>query len=702
MVRLMLVLGLVLSLAACGGSRTDGLSMSEEDTLEARLEAAEAERAEAEAGKAAAEADKAAAEADKAAAEADKAIAEAERDQAEADKAAAEADKVAAEADKAAAEADKAIAEADKVAAEADKAAAEADKAIAEADKVAAEADKVAAEADKVAAEADKAIAEADKDAAEADKAIAEAERDQAEAAQVAAEAAQVAAEAAQVAAEAAQVAAKAAQVAAEADKVAAEAAQDMAEAERGQAEADKVAAEAALVRAEAAKVIAEKEAQLQLREAAAARRDAADARREATAARQEAADARRELRIAQGQATAAQQEQARLRAEAEEADQQARQAESRLALLGFSRDSLTPSETTVAVVPKYNAPALVTPPDVTFTSPRGSSAGKWYATTLSNRGATNQDEMVVYSDVGRGVLTAIAEAHVGFTPISETRLLVITINNDDHKGLVTSTQFPRTASTKDFPADEVSMPDDDVMDQPDDMVRFSGYFAGGSGEFRCIGDACTVQYTGQNYLLEGGAWTFRTSENRKVTVPDKQYMYFGWWRRQTIDNGIDDGKFAYGQFRGTEGATPNGQGLSGLEGTAVYEGPAIGQYAIYAPLSPVSNHGSFNATARLTANFDDATKHGDISGSITGFDANPGWAVTLQNASIDNNGTIGGGTVSWMIDGNTEADGAWNGKFHADVDTYIDTYPDGVTGTFNATYTTVGKMIGAFGAHKK
>ena len=182
MVRLMLVLGLVLSLAACGGSRTDGLSMSEEETLEARLEAAEAARAAAEAAKVAAEADKAAAEADKVAAEAAKVAAEADKAAAEADKAAAVAAKVAAEAAQAAAEADKAIAEAAKVAAEADKTAAEAAQAIAEADK-----DK--AEEAKDAAEAAKAIAEADKDKAEEAKAIAEEAKDAAKAAQAIAEA---------------------------------------------------------------------------------------------------------------------------------------------------------------------------------------------------------------------------------------------------------------------------------------------------------------------------------------------------------------------------------------------------------------------------------------------------------------------------------------------------------------------------------
>ena len=61
MVRLMLVLGLVLSLAACGGSRTDGLSKAEEQALQDRVDAAEAARIKAEKEKAQADDEKAAA-----------------------------------------------------------------------------------------------------------------------------------------------------------------------------------------------------------------------------------------------------------------------------------------------------------------------------------------------------------------------------------------------------------------------------------------------------------------------------------------------------------------------------------------------------------------------------------------------------------------------------------------------------------------
>ena len=624
MAPLMLVLGLVLSLAACGGSGTDGLSKAEEDDLEARVEAAEA--------------DKVAAEADKVAAEADKAAAEADKVAAEEDKAAAEMAKVAAEADKAIAEADKAIAEAERDQAEAAKVAAEADKAIAEADKAAAEADKVAAEADKAAAEMAKVAAEADKAIAEAAKAIAEAERDQAEAAKVAAEAAKVAAEAA------------------------------------------KVTAEAAKVTAEAAKVIAVADAER-------ARRDLADARRDLADARRDLATARRDLATARLQAETAQQAQERLAAEAEEVRQQAQQAEAGVALRGLGGTRLElPMD---SVGPKYRAPASVSAPNVTFISPRGSSAGKWYATTASNQGQITDDTIVVYSDVGAPDSTPIMEVYNGFAEDADnTNLLAITISNA-HNNLIASSRFPTAGRTATIPL-TIDSDDDDADDQ---TAKLSGRFDGASGTFQCSGGACTVRHTGGGYVLDGD-WTFRTSKNSKVKVPDGEFMYFGWWRQKTNTTGAT--AFAYGTFSKV-GSAVSGGGFATLQGSATYEGRAIGQYAIYQPLGTQSNHGEFRATARFTANFDTDM----LSGSVSGFNVSPGWSLTLKETSMSN-GTVAEGDVSWTIDGNIQDGGNWNGAFHSEIDPYVDHIPDGLTGTFGAEYADVGELVGAFGTHKK
>ena len=590
MARMMLVLGLVLSLAACGGSGTDGLSKADEDALEARVEKAEA----------------------------DKRIAEMATGVAEEDKRIADAALLVAVGDKDDAEADKRIADAALLVAVGDKDDAEEDKRIADAALLVAVGDKDDAEADKRIADAALLVAVGDKGVAEEDKRIADA-------------------------------------------------ALLVAVGDKDDAEEDKRIADAALLVAVGDKDDAEEEAQRW---------------------RLRAERAERLLGIAQDDVAAAM--------------QQAAQMEARVALTGLRA---TPLQPPTSVEPRYNAPALVIA-DVTFTSPTGSSAGGgWYKTTLSNRGDTSQDDMVVYSDVTRGVTKAITDAYPGFMPIEDTNYVEIPINNDAHKGLVSSSQFPRIPSTKDFLPNQVDMPDDEPdTDQEEDRVRyFSGSFDGGSGHFSCLGTACTVQYTGENYILAGGIWTFRALKTRTVTVRDDQYMYFGWWRKEMIS----DRTFSYRRFSGegaTAGAALSGGGFTGLEGTAVYEGPAIGQYAIDAPLSSVSSHGSFNARARLEANFGNATTAGNISGSITRFNEKPGWAVTLQNATITDNGSIRGGGVSWTIDDTTEAalqPGTWMGEFHAGVDPYIDTYPTGVTGSFDANYGTIGRMIGAFGAHK-
>ena len=176
------------------------------------------------------------------------------------------------------------------------------------------------------------------------------------------------------------------------------------------------------------------------------------------------------------------------------------------------------------------------------------------------------------------------------------------------------------------------------------------------------------------------------------MRVADTSYMNFGWWRKKTLATG----EFSYGTFS-SAGTTVDASGFADLEGTATYEGPAVGQYAIYQPLGSQSNHGAFKATARLSANFDTEM----ISGAVTGFDVNSGWAVTLKETAMTS-GSITQGDVEWTIDGNTEAGGDWNGTFHSEFAPHVDTYPDGVAGTFDAQYNSVGRMVGAFGAHKK
>ena len=434
-------------------------------------------------------------------------------------------------------------------------------------------------------------------------------------------------------------------------------------EIEEANAKIKKTEAEAAKLKADAAK------AQSDANAAGGARRDA----------EQQAAQSEAEKRRLEAEAAAA--EQAKLATEAEDAFTGLAPASDRLGL---------PS-----ITAKYRAPASVSNVGVTFTSSSGSTAGRWYVTTLSNRGADSQDDMVVYSDVGAPVSTPILEHHEDLVVILDDRYLVFRVMAEEHKKLIKSGRFPRSPSTINIPLTV----DEDGDNTYDTTAWFSGTFGGASGSFQCVGGGavpCSVRYTGANYIVDDGStWTFRTSKSATVRVDDASYMSFGWWRKQTIDSGA----FSYGVFRNTGDAEIDGYSM--LEGTATYEGPAIGQYAIYQPLGTQSNYGSFKATARLSANFDTDK----ISGAVTGFDVNSGWAVTLKETSMDATGTTTDdnvSNVSWTIDGNTEDGGNWNGEFHSEIDPHVDTYPEGVAGTFEAKYAEVGRMVGAFGAHKK
>ena len=184
------------------------------------------------------------------------------------------------------------------------------------------------------------------------------------------------------------------------------------------------------------------------------------------------------------------------------------------------------------------------------------------------------------------------------------TNLLAITITNT-HSKLITSSRFPSSGRTATIPLTIDST--DDETDNDDMTAKLRGSFDGASGTFQCSGGPCTVRNTGGGYVLTGGTWTFRTSKSSTVTSPT--------WSSCTLVGGVkrritQGGAFTYGTFqrRRRKRNLVAGSGFTSLEGSATYEGPAIGQYAIYQPLGTQSNHGAFKATARFTANFD----HGD------------------------------------------------------------------------------------------
>ena len=250
-----------------------------------------------------------------------------------------------------------------------------------------------------------------------------------------------------------------------------------------------------------------------------------------------------------------------------------------------------------------------------------------------------------------------------------------------------------------------------------------SGSLQGAGGRYRCSGASptatCTVQNNGGSFTFgPADAWAFIPSSGTvQIVVPDAEYMWFGVWARQTVrlDDPTPDQPTEKWAFEANHGGTNRVSDLSAATGSATYQGPAAGRYAVYEPDTGDSSIGSFTASATLQADFD-ATPDNTVSGMITGFSNDPGWSLALKR------GTITGGTVArtddddvtWTIDGVPDDSGEWGATFYTNLNvpestdtTRAITYqPHGIAGTFEAAYDPSGvgaraAVIGAFGAHR-
>ena len=263
--------------------------------------------------------------------------------------------------------------------------------------------------------------------------------------------------------------------------------------------------------------------------------------------------------------------------------------------------------------------------------------------------------------------------------------------------------------------------------------AEVSGSLGGASGWYTCASDEVAAEpgcrVTNQNdHFRFVGPWVFTpSSASATVRVNDSEFMYFGWWARQSNS----DGSWTFQTFHGPTMGDANGNRstaaeISQLSGTATYTGTAVGQFSFYQPNTAQSDYGEFSAAARLTADFGTrGNADGTVFGTIDDFTAlrtgqsYSDWSLTLRSGAITGSGNdpaaAGNDTegVSWSIEGEANAApnaGSWEAAFYSNlpddqrttVDRNEDAVPTGIAGTFEAEYFHVGKMIGAFGAHKQ
>ena len=228
------------------------------------------------------------------------------------------------------------------------------------------------------------------------------------------------------------------------------------------------------------------------------------------------------------------------------------------------------------------------------------------------------------------------------------------------------------------------------------------------------------------------------------VVEADAHYLYYGWWVSKD-DEGKPTAASAFvGRFgipgddtatdddglnAGWTGAYDTTAGSETLRGSATYAGHAAGKYAITNVLEASGHGGHFTADAEFQAKFSGSGV--GISGTIDNFRLNdgtedPGWSVSLGRRAWGTAGAIGAavniptttvdesaagaGTVWSIGDNSASRSGTWGGTLYDEKPGDPSStgpgdgsdIPTTVTGTFYSEFSTIGRMVGAFGAEKQ
>ena len=339
---------------------------------------------------------------------------------------------------------------------------------------------------------------------------------------------------------------------------------------------------------------------------------------------------------------------------------------------------------------------------------------GGWAGTSYTHTHATTKvvNEARVYNNQGPGKTVTFAKAYPDRVHAGDT-------GGDDVKGYVTideTADLARVGGATFTHSGTQSHTYD-----ADSEVGFTtrGTFDGAPGVYRCVdatGNTCSSTNDGKGSPSAlGGVWHFKPDAGAMVMQPDANYLYYGWW----VNKNKDGEPMLATAFVGAVGTVANGGDLTAVTGSATYAGNAAGKWAMSNVLDGTGNGGHFTADAELKATFGDGATAG-VTGTIDNFRLNdgtedPGWSVALQRGALgDTGGTIGAGAPGsqpetvWSIDDNkAPASGNWLGTMYDELpgdppDGDGSNLPTTVTGTFYSEFSTIGRMVGAFGAEKQ
>ena len=287
------------------------------------------------------------------------------------------------------------------------------------------------------------------------------------------------------------------------------------------------------------------------------------------------------------------------------------------------------------------------------------------------------------------------------------------TVTTSGTASRVASPSFDQSAGVKSFKKGENL-----------EQVVIAGSYHGVAGTYYCTPAAdskCAAQKAESGFTLGGtadannaftaggGTWTFKPSNPKAkvMSAEDTVYASYGWWLHKSEDGMT----YTASAFATARGAVPAAAGITNLRGTATYMGGAAGKYALYSSTGGTNDAGHFTARATLEADFNADMITGTIDNFMGADGKSRPWSVELMKQGVGDTGAIlgndGTGTAGtdekmtkWTIDGTAAAAaGQWSGTLY---DNGADSVPKVGTGTFHSTYSTSGRMVGAFGVNKQ
>ena len=338
-----------------------------------------------------------------------------------------------------------------------------------------------------------------------------------------------------------------------------------------------------------------------------------------------------------------------------------------------------------------------------------GSWMGMDYALTSGTGDAKVTNEARVYTNQGPAKRVAFAEG--GYTIIAAGNpnagsVLLVTADTTEtgiDLSKVAVTAFNHQG-TQNHP-----IPDNNVA------LKLRGTFDGTPGEYSCTGTCSSTNDGKGGPSSLGGTWHFKPDTGAMLSQPDDEYLYYGWWVSKDSDGEPTAASAFVGVVEPTAGDLDNGGDLTAITGSASYSGHAAGKFAMSNPLDGTGNGGHFTADANLEATFGTGATAG-VTGTIDNFRLNdgstdPGWSVSLARGGLGAAGAISAPAADptvWSINGNkAPASGTWSGTMYDEMpgnapDGDGSNIPTTVTGTFYSEFSTIGRMVGAFGADKE